>query len=108
MVIGSAFDIVTRCRVPRYFHNDLPLGNPLGPPEDRETQLETVRSALDLVASATGPTVTRGTARWDSDDSWKSNYMRLDNPEQLRLAGIENRAKRKAEIDAGLRRPSLA
>ncbi|MDZ7684741.1 MAG: hypothetical protein U5O39_06810 [Gammaproteobacteria bacterium] len=108
VVIGSALDVVTTCKVPRYLHSDLPLGNPLGPPSDTQAQRQTVEAALDLITSATKPTVQRGPIHWSSSDDWKENYMRIDDGERLRQLGEENRARRKREIDAGLRRPRLS
>jgi hypothetical protein len=105
VVIGSAMDIVEHCGVPRYVHNDLPLGNPLGAPEDRVTQEQSVLAALHLVETATEPSVMETQAHWP-DDQWKSNYMRVDdsNREALRRMGEENRARRKAQRDAGFNR----
>lgn len=100
-------DIVTTCKVPRYLHNDLPLGNSLGPPWDQDAQRRTVEAALDLVESTTAPMVTRGPVSFSSSDDWKDNYMRIDDEPRLRQLGEENRARRKRETDAGLRRPSL-
>ncbi len=104
VVIGSAWDIVTRCGVPRYLYNDMPLGNPLGAPGDRKTQFASVARALALIETATSPTAVRGDARFSESDDWKANYMRLDDPDELARLGEENRAKRRAETEAGLRR----
>ncbi len=100
-------DIVTRCGVPRYLHTDMPLGNALGHPGDRDLQKQTVAAALDLLESATEPTVVRGGLHWAETEAWKDNYMRIDDLPGLAAAGVENRRKRKAEIDAGLRRAEL-
>jgi len=105
VVIGAAWDIVTTCKVPRYLHNDLPLGNPLGKPYDRAAQRASVWRALELVETAGEPVAARGPLRWSGNDQWKDNYMRTDDHEGLRRLGEENRARRKAEIEAGLRRP---
>lgn len=106
MVIGAALDIVTWCGVPRYVYNDLPLGNPLGPPFDRQAHRRSVSTALSLIESAAEPTVVETGMTWPGDDRWKENYMRIDdsNPEALKRIGEENRRKRKYEIELGLRR----
>ncbi|XOV87853.1 MAG: hypothetical protein ACFHX7_23340 [Pseudomonadota bacterium] len=107
VVIGAARDIVEWCGVPRFLFSDLPLGNPLGVPGDRTMQRDSVALALGLVAEATAPVVRETGFRWSDDDSWKDNYMRIDdsNRELLKRLGEENRAKRKAEREAGLARP---
>lgn len=106
MIIGAAYDIVTWCGVPRFYYNDLPLGNPLGKPGDRGMQRESVIEALRLVEQAREPTVLESSHRWAEDEAWKDAYMRVDdsNREQLRKLGEENRRKRRAQKDAGLRR----
>lgn len=106
MVIGSARDIVTWCGVPRFLYNDLPLGNPLGIPGNREMQRQSVERALALVETAREPTVAETEFRWSDDDEWKNNYMKVDasNIDKLRKMGEENRQRRKAQKDQGLRR----
>ena len=93
-------------REPRYVYNDLPLGNPLGIPWNREMQRASVERALDLVETATQPTIVHTDNSWSEDDAWKSNYMRVDesNIDELRKMGEENRRRRKAQKDQGLRR----
>jgi len=46
VIIGSALDIVEHCGVPRFVFTDLPLGNPVGRPWDRDMQREVVHLAL--------------------------------------------------------------
>ena len=106
VVIGSALDIVTWCGVPRFVYNDLPLGNPLGPPYDRKSQFRSVEAAISLVETATGPRVVQTDLSWPGDRGWKKNYMKIDdsNRELLRKLGEENRRKRRREIEQGLRR----
>ena len=55
VVLGSAKDIVEHCGAPRFLFVDFPLGNPAGPPFDREAQLEIARLALGLLEEAPGP-----------------------------------------------------
>lgn len=108
VVIGSAWDIVTHCGVPRYLHNDLPLGNPLGKPYDRVNQHKSVLSALNMAAESEAPVAVQSDLRWrdDFDESWKENYMRISESDlaDLKKAGEENRAQRLAAKDAGLTR----
>ena len=89
-------DIVTHCNVPRYLHNDLPLGNPLGAPYDRETQMKSVLGALRLATSAEHPTVEISDTSWTGNPQWKQNYNKVDetNREELLRLGQENRRKR--------------
>ncbi len=99
-------DIVTHCNVPRYLHNDLPLGNPLGSPGDRETQLESVLSALQLAISAEHSVVQVSDAAWKGDGQWKENYNKVDqsNRQALLRLGQENRKKRTENKARGLAR----
>ena len=105
MVIGSAMDIVTHCKVPRYLHNDLPLGNPLGGPGDRVAHKETLLNALALT-SADSPIVKVSALQWSGDSDWKSAYNRVDdsNRESLLKMGEENRRRRAANKSRGLTR----
>ena len=107
VIIGSAYDIVTTCGVPRFVYNDLPLGNPLGKPFDRNTQTQSVELALDLAVSATEPGAMVMTPfQWADNDLWKGNYARVDasNREQLLRRGDENRRQRAENHAKGLTR----
>lgn len=102
-IIGSARDIVEQCGVPRFLFNDLPLGNPIGKPYDRDMQRATVAAALDLLEKAWAPRTTVQTPfAWDHD-AWRTNYMRVDesNREALRLAGEQRRAEREQRRQSG-------
>ncbi len=111
VVVGSAWDIVTYCGVPRYLHNDLPLGNPLGKPYDSVSQRKSVIAALDMVVNSNEPVATQSDLQWqeDGDESWKENYMRITEADlaELKKAGEENRAQRLAAKKAGLTRSQL-
>ena len=106
MIIGAAWDIVSWCGVPRYLYNDLPLGNPLGHPLDTAAHRQSVEQALTLVTSATAPLMVDSGVTWSADDAWKANYMKIDdsNRELLRNLGEENRTRRAALKQQGLRR----
>lgn len=98
VIIGSARDIVEECRVPRFVFTDLPLGNPLGPPDDIAAQDATVAMALDLAESAFMPeTTVQSPLRW-KDEEWRASYMRVDdsNRAELLAAGEARRAKQQA------------
>jgi hypothetical protein len=69
VIIGAARDIVNHC--------DMPLGNPLGRPDDQSMQRETLHQALELVATASGPVIAQTPFQWSSDDAWRSNFMRV-------------------------------
>ena len=105
IVIGSAMDIVTHCKVPRYLHNDLPLGNPLGEPGDRASHRNSLLNALAMT-SAESPLVEVSDLQWSGDADWKSVYNRVDdsNREQLLKMGEENRRKRAENKAKGLTR----
>ncbi|MEO2184515.1 MAG: hypothetical protein ABGY43_19675 [bacterium] len=99
-------DIVTHCKVPRYLHNNLPLGNPLGSPGDRETQMKSVLNALKLAVRSEHSVVQVSDACWKGDDHWKENYNKVDqsNREELLRLGKENRRKRAENKSRGLSR----
>lgn len=105
VIIGSAYDIVTTCGVPRYLYNDFPLGNPLGKPFDRDTQRQSVSMALDLLRSATAPgAIVTTPFRWADNEQWKENYARVDasKREELLRRGDENRKQRQQNQAKGL------
>ena len=106
VVVGSAMDIVTHCRVPRYLHTDLPLGNPLGPPGDHAGHRQSIMGALKLATDATGPQVKVSGLNWPGDPDWKTVYGRVDdsNREALMQAGEENRRRRAEDKARGLAR----
>ena len=52
VIIGSALDIVEHCGVPRFVFTDLPLGNPVGHPWNRDMQRDVVRLALRTLDEA--------------------------------------------------------
>ncbi|MCB1647774.1 MAG: hypothetical protein KDI36_20105 [Pseudomonadales bacterium] len=106
VIIGSAADIVSYCGVPRYLHNDFPLGNPLGKPWDARMQRQTLEMALALVAGASQPTLMTTPFRWAEDETWRDVYMRISEEKmaELRAAGEANRAERLANKAKGLTR----
>ena len=107
VVIGNAYDIVTHAGTPRFLFNDLPLGNPLGIPWDRDMQRQSVEMGLDLAAGAESPgTVVQTPFRWSDDEGWKQNYGRVDesNREELLRMGEENRRRRAENRAKGVTR----
>lgn len=87
VIIGSALDIVTHCAVPRFLFTDVPLGNPLGIPGDKEMQQQVVDLALSLFESATQPrTMVRAPVRWSEDDQWRERYSEVKPEDRARLA----------------------
>ena len=94
VIMGCAKDIVEYVGVPRFLFSDFPLGNPAGPPHDREAQEVTLELALRVLESAPMPrTTVQSPQRWSADPAWKldfSNIARL-SPEEI--------ARRRAEFD---------
>jgi D-proline reductase (dithiol) PrdB len=96
VVVGAARDIVEECGVARFVFTDFPLGNPCGKPYDAAMQRAIVGIALDLLESARLPRTTVTTPfRWADDESWKSNYAKVDpeTAESLKRAGDDRRAR---------------
>ncbi len=97
VIVGSALDIVQRCRVPRFLFVDFPLGNPCGKPWDTSMQQRIVAHGLALLGRATKPETTEySDERWGSDD-WKGAYMEVNdqNRSALQKMGEALRADRK-------------
>jgi len=70
--LTSARSITAAANPPRSVFVDAPLGHTAGPPDQPETQLHIVRSALELGAAMTTPgTIDELDLRWWHDD-WKS------------------------------------
>ena len=85
VVIGSAFDIVQQCKVPRFLFVDFPLGNPCGKPGDRLMQQRIVAHGLSLFERAKrAETVEYSAESWGSDD-WKAAYMEVNDSNRLAL-----------------------
>ena len=100
VIIGSALDIVEHCGVPRFVFTDLPLGNPVGHPWNRDMQREVVRLAFSTLKTANGPrTTVRAPVKWKDDPGWRERYSRVDAAEQERLLRLgEERRRRFAEM----------
>ncbi|MFT7685593.1 MAG: D-proline reductase (dithiol) PrdB [Candidatus Azotimanducaceae bacterium] len=97
VIIGSALDIVSYCMAPRFYYNDIPLGNPLGHPYDKEEQFKSVREALEMVADSSAANIHHSGIRWQGGDAWRENYMKVDdsNREELKQQGVQNRLDRR-------------
>jgi D-proline reductase (dithiol) PrdB len=100
VIIGSALDIVEHCGVPRFVFTDLPLGNPVGHPWDRDMQREVVRLALRTLETASGPrTTVQAPVKWKDDPGWRERYSRVDPVERERLLQVgDERRRRFAEM----------
>lgn len=98
VIIGSAWDIVEWCGVPRFLFADRPLGNPCGHPWDAAMQTATLREALHLLETATHPRTTRRSAfGWKAEDpDWRDRYNRVrpEDRERLLAIGDARRIKR--------------
>ena len=91
-MIGSARDIIDEISVPRFAFTDLPLGNPIGPADDRTQQLRLLRQALTFAEHTTLPQSSVVLpVRWDGPADWRDTYMSLDDPNALRAAGEKRR-----------------
>ena len=106
VVIGSALDIVTWCNVPRYLHNDLPLGNPLGAPYDRTAQRKSIETAFQMISQMREPGVRMSDLAWPDGEDWKPVYGEVteENREKLLQMGQKNRTRRAADKAQGLKR----
>jgi D-proline reductase (dithiol) PrdB len=104
VVMGCAKDIVEYVGVPRLLFSDFPLGNAVGKPNNKDSQLATLSLALDLLEHAPAArTTVQSPAVWSNDPDWKLDYQ---NPNRI---PPDELARRRAEFDrakavaAGLR-----
>jgi D-proline reductase (dithiol) PrdB len=72
------------------------LGNPCGPPWEKEMQAATVRLALHVLGTATGPrTTVRLPFAWKSEDpGWRERYNRVRLEDRERLLAIGDARRR--------------
>jgi D-proline reductase (dithiol) PrdB len=95
VVMGCAKDVVEHCGVPRFLFSDFPLGNAAGKPHDMDSQRDTLRLALDVLASArAGRTTVQSPQRWSDDPHWKLDYC---NPDRMSAAQLQ---QLRAQADA--------
>jgi glycine/betaine/sarcosine/D-proline reductase family selenoprotein B len=100
VIIGSAKDIVEHCGVPRFVFNDFPLGNPCGYPWDQNMQVATMRLALKVLETATGPrTTVKSPCEWKADDlNWRERYSRVRPEDREKLLAIGDERRRKQSL----------
>ena len=109
LIIGSAIDIVEHCGVPRYLHNDFPLGNPCGIPYDETMQLEIMRQGLTLIENAEQARSSQRTSYHWNDEAWRKDYALIDdsNREELRERGERRRQQQIDDKAAGKSRAAM-
>jgi hypothetical protein len=110
VVIGSALDIIKTCVIPRYLHVDFPLGNPCGKPNNIEMQNAIFKQALALFnEKIETPLIKRSPFVWNSDQSWRNNYLKVDSStrEQLKREGNIRRKEQKLVESSGVNRMTL-
>ena len=96
VIIGSALDVVGHCGVPRFVFSDFPLGNPCGHPWEKDIQTATVRLALQVLETATGPrTTVRSPYEWNAaDPEWRERYGRVSPEDRERLLALGDARRR--------------
>lgn len=100
VVLGSGRDIVEYCGVPRFLFTDFPLGNPCGPPYERQAQAEIAAQALDLLETATASrTTVQAPQLWPEGEGWRHvyNYIGPENRDTLRAEGDARRQRQDRE-----------
>lgn len=96
VLIGSAWDIVTHCGVPRFLFTDFPLGNPCGHPWQPDMQAAIVGQALGMLQAAQAPgAIERAPFAWKDDPGWRQRYNLVtdENRAALRALGDARRAR---------------
>lgn len=97
LIIGSARDIVEENAVPRFIFTNLPLGNPIGPADDPEQQLDVLRLACTVLdTAAVAQTTVQAPVTWHGRPDWRTSFMPIDDADALRRAGDERRASQAA------------
>ncbi len=97
VILGSAWDIVEYCGVPRFLYTDFPLGNPCGQPGDSSMQADIVARALSLLETATAPgRIVETPYVFTGTTPWRDRYLEIndENREMLRQKGEARRAER--------------
>jgi len=100
VVLGSGRDIVEYCGVPRFLFTDFPLGNPCGPPYERQAQAEIAAQALDLFETASAPrTTVQAPQLWPEGEGWRHvyNFIGPENRDALRAEGEARRQRQDQE-----------
>ena len=98
LVIGSAYDIVSHCGIPRYLYTDFPLGNPCGKPYDNNMQMEIIYQAISLLEEASeGNTIWRSECTWSEENSWRDEYLHVNESNRAELARL-GEARRRQQI----------
>ena len=110
LVIGSAYDIVSYCGIPRYLYTDFPLGNPCGKPYDNEMQMEIIYQAISLLEEASeGNTIWRSECTWSEENSWRDEYLHVNESNRAELArlGEARRRQQIQEKSVGIKRAPM-
>lgn len=95
VIMGCAKDIVEHVGVPRLMFSNFPLGNGAGLPYDRDSQVETARMAVQMIADAKeARTTVQSPYEWSGEVNWQKDYS---NADLLSRAEID---KRRAAFDA--------
>ncbi len=89
VVMGCARDIVERVGVPRLLFSDFPLGNGAGRPADPEGQFDTIKLALELLATADTPRTTwTSPLQWSDSDNWKVDFYDISQLTEGQLKNL--------------------
>ena len=95
VIMGCARDIVEHVGAPRLLFSNFPLGNSAGLPQDRNSQLETVRRALLMLENANAPRSTQQSPlKWSGAADWQKDYSNAD------ILSREEISSRRAAFDA--------
>lgn len=89
VVMGCAKDIVEYVGVPRFVFSDFPLGNSAGIPSDQNSQLDTLKLALDLLVQApSARTTVQSAQRWSDDTNWKQDYCNIERLTDTQISSL--------------------
>lgn len=90
VIMGCAKDIVENTGAARFWFSNFPLGHSAGKPFDEASQRETLRGALSLFDSATGPRTTQISPQgWADTDAWQADFMSTANLDAATLAKLK-------------------
>ncbi len=80
VTFSNARDITTSAGNPRLVFLNYPLGNPVGRPGDPQNQREVLRAGLELLQSATEPTIVDLPYVWAEHTDWMRKFMTEEQP----------------------------
>ena len=101
VIMGCARDIVEHVGVPRFFFSDFPLGHSAGKPHDEDSQMQTLKDALNLLESANQPrTTAESNQLWSAEASWRDDFLNIEHLSAEEIKTLREDYKKQREASA--------